>query len=140
MFPEKMTNFIEEHHVLTLAVTDGDDLWCSHAFYTFVEAEQLFVITSEDKTRHTTLIERGSNIVAGAIALETEKIGLIRGLQFKAEAIKCDRSLFNKYRFMYLKRFPYAILTSSDIWILRIIEAKFTDNRLVFGKKLIWKR
>jgi len=138
MFPEKIVDFIKEHHVLTLAVSDRSDIWCSHAFYTFVEEELLFVITSDDKTRHISLINKNPGFVAGAICLETETIGLIRGLQFKAVAEKCDDSLTNRYRLKYLKRFPYAVLKGGELWTLRITEAKFTDNRLGFGKKLLW--
>ena len=138
MFPEKIVDFIKEHHVLTLAVSDGSDIWCSHAFYTFVEGELLFVITSDEKTRHISLINKNPGLVAGAICLETETIGLIRGLQFKAVADKCDDSLTNRYRLKYLKRFPYAVLKGGELWTLRITEAKFTDNRLGFGKKLLW--
>ena len=81
-----------------------------------------------------------NNIVSGTVALETETIGMIRGLQFKANIIKCSDSLLDKNRLLYLKRFPYAILKGGDLWELEIIELKFTDNRLGFGKKLHWNR
>lgn len=138
MFPEKIVDFIKEHHVLTLAVSDGSDIWCSHAFYAFIEEELLFVITSDNKTRHISIINKNPGLVAGAICLETETIGLIRGLQFKAVANKCDDSMTSRYRLKYLKRFPYAVLKGGELWTLRITEAKFTDNRLGFGKKLLW--
>jgi len=140
MFPERIKEFIKEHHVLTLSVTDGDDLWCSHAFYAYIEEEQTFVITSEEKTRHIGLLSKNPDLVAGAICLETETIGLIRGLQFRAISSKCDDNLINRYRLRYLKRFPYAILKGGDLWLLKLTEAKLTDNRLGFGKKLLWTR
>ncbi|MFA6335269.1 MAG: hypothetical protein WCX48_06900 [Bacteroidales bacterium] len=146
MFPQQIVEFIKEHHVLTLAAANGSDIWCSHAFYAFVEEELLFVITSEEKTRHIQLaiesglyaVEPDSHTVAGAIALETEKVGMIRGLQFKAQISKCDDSYLNSYRLRYLKRFPYAILKGGDLWLLRLVEVKYTDNRLGFGKKMNW--
>ncbi|MEN6619602.1 MAG: hypothetical protein ABFC28_08970 [Rikenellaceae bacterium] len=139
MFPPEITEFIKEHHVLTLAVASGSDIWCSHAFYEFLDDELLFIITSEEKTRHIQLATASdSGTVAGAIALETEKIGLIRGLQFKAQIIKSEESLLGRYRLKYLRRFPYAILKGGDLWLLKLTEAKYTDNRLGFGKKLNW--
>ncbi len=146
MFPPRITEFIKGHHVLTLASANGSDIWCSHAFYEFMEEELLFIITSEEKTRHIQLaFESGSDTVApdlhtvaGAIALETETIGLIRGLQFKAQITKCEESYLNRYRLRYLKRFPYAILKGGDLWLLKLVEVKYTDNRLGFGKKLNW--
>lgn len=147
MFPNQIIEFIKEHHLLTLAVANGSDLWCSHAFYEFMEEENLFIITSDDKTRHIQLAlnsgpymsENGYTTVAGAIGLETEKVGMIRGLQFKAQMSKWDDSYLNTYRLRYLRRFPYATLKGGDLWLLRIVEAKFTDNRLGFGKKLNWQ-
>ena len=137
--PDRLIKFIEEHHLLTLAVSDESDIWCSHAFYVFIEEEAAFLITSEDHTRHIQLAQK-RDVIAGGIALETDKIGDIRGLQFKAVIDKCDDSFLGPYKMKYLKRFPYAILKGGDLWRLTITEAKFTDNRLGFGKKIKWSR
>ncbi|MDP3437228.1 MAG: hypothetical protein Q8S04_08290 [Bacteroidales bacterium] len=138
---KRVIEFIEEHHLVTLTAGDGTDMWSWHAFYHFSPKEMLFVITSEDKTRHIQIFRRGaSNIVSGAIGLETETIGLIRGVQFRATMEQCEGPFLNNYRLSYLKRFPYAILKGGDLWLIKICELKFTDNRLGFGKKIIWKR
>lgn len=47
-----MVEFLREHHVMTVAVSAADDIWCSHAFYVFLEDENAFLIISEEKTRH----------------------------------------------------------------------------------------
>ena len=137
----RIIEFIKEHHLAALAATDGTEIWSWHAFYVLLEEEMSFVITSEEKTRHIGIFRQGqSDIVTGAIGLETEQIGLIRGVQFNARMELCAESYVNRYRLSYLRRFPYAILKGGDLWILRITEIKFTDNRLGFGKKIIWKR
>ena len=133
--PARMAEFLREHHLLTLAVSVEDDIWCSHAFYVFLEEENAFLIISEEKTRHVK-IARKNPVVSGGIALETKRVGEIRGIQFKAIMEQCDDSIFGKYKLTYLKSFPYAIFKGGDLWLLRITEAKFTDNRLGFGKKL----
>lgn len=133
--PERVVEFLKEHHLLTLATSCNDDLWCSHAFYVYLEEENAFLIISEEKTKHIQMI-RKSKSVAGGVALETKKIGEIRGLQFKAVIEQCEESFFGKYKLLYLRNFPYAIFKGGDLWLLRITEAKFTDNRLGFGKKL----
>lgn len=137
--PDRIIRFLGEHHLLTMAASDVSDIWCSHAFYVFLEEEAAFLITSEDHTRHIKLAQK-SNVVAGGVALETDKIGEIRGLQFKAQMEICDDSLLGPYKMKYLKRFPYAILKGGDLWKLSITEAKLTDNRLGFGKKIKWSR
>ncbi len=135
----RITEFIKEHHLTTLTVAAGGDIWSWHAFYVFIEEENVFVITSEQKTRHISLfLTDPQKRVAGAIGLETEQIGLIRGVQFKAEMELCSQPFLNRYRLRYLRRFPYAVLKGGDLWVVRITELKFTDNRLGFGKKLLW--
>lgn len=136
---QRILEFINEHHLLTIASTDGADIWCASAFYAFNKDNNSFIVTSSLDTRHIKLA-LSNNIVSGTVALETETIGMIRGLQFKANIIKCSDSLLDKNRLLYLKRFPYAILKGGDLWELEIIELKFTDNRLGFGKKLHWNR
>lgn len=145
---ERIIEFIKEHHLLTLAVTDGKDVWCASAFYAFAPSLPGFVIASEEKTRHVRMalgnvppegIAGSYAMVAGTVALETEKIGMIRGLQFRAVMKKAGDSAFDEYRLLYLKRFPYALLKKGDLWLLELTEVKFTDNRLGFGKKLHWE-
>ncbi|MDD4655741.1 MAG: hypothetical protein WCR61_06170 [Bacteroidales bacterium] len=140
MLDKRVVEFINEHHVIALTVTNGRDLWSWHSFYTYLEEENLFVITSESKTRHIQILLNGGNsTVAGAIALETEKVGFIRGVQLRAVMERCSGAILNRYRLRYLKRFPYAVLVGGDLWTLKVTEVKFTDNRLGFGKKLLWK-
>lgn len=136
---DRIIEFINEHHLLSVAATNGDDLWSASAFYAFNKKNISFIITSDTNTKHIQLALT-SNIVSGIIALETETIGMIRGVQFKANILKCSDSLLDKNRLLYLKRFPYAVLKGGDLWELVITELKFTDNRLGFGKKLFWTR
>lgn len=136
---ERLTTFIKEHHVLTLAFSDfNSEIWCANAFYVFDDSIPGFIITSEERTRHIKL-SSVNNIVAGSIVLETEKIGLIRGLQFKAIIKKSGGSLFDEFRLKYLKRYPYAVLSGSSLWTIQLTEMKYTDNRLGFGTKLVYQ-
>ncbi len=139
--PKRVRDFICGHHVLTLASASNTDIWCANAFYVFVEEENLLIITSQENTRHiqvalSSVLENQVPVVSGSIVLETETIGKIQGLQFKAKLIKIEDT-FSNYKFMYLKRFPYAILKGGELWLLKFTELKFTDNRLGFGKKIL---
>lgn len=139
--PDKIAEFLREHHVLTMASHNGSEIWCANAFYAYVEDEDALIITSEDHTKHITLAVSSAKdgelpLIAGSIVLETEVVGKIRGLQFTATLEK-NEGTFSKYRLLYLKRFPYAILKGGDLWVLRFKDLKFTDNRLGFGKKIV---
>jgi uncharacterized protein YhbP (UPF0306 family) len=131
--------FIKNHHVLTLATCADSVPYCSNMFYTLLEKEFCLVFTSANDTRH--IIEVSQNpIVAGSIVLETETVGKIQGLQFCGKMINVTGKLKTKAITAYLKRFPYAVLSGTPIRIVEITYAKFTDNRLGFGKKIIWEK
>jgi uncharacterized protein YhbP (UPF0306 family) len=131
--------FIKNHHVLTLATCSGSTPYCSNMFYALLEEEFCLIFTSDKKTRH--IMEFTQNpIVAGSIVLETETAGKIQGLQFCGKMMEPSGKLKTKVITAYLKRFPYAILSGTPLWLIEITYTKFTDNRLGFGKKLIWEK
>jgi uncharacterized protein YhbP (UPF0306 family) len=142
----RIVRFLKKHHVLTLATCREGVPWCASMFYAFMggehtdfPADPTLVFTSDPATRHITEALQNQE-VAGAIALETEIIGLIRGIQFSGILIEPINSDLKKRALKaYFKRFPYAILNNSPLWVVKLHEIKFTDNRLGFGKKLLWR-
>jgi uncharacterized protein len=138
--PEKrIIEFINEHHVLTLATSVENNPWCANCFYIYLEKENCFVFTSDDKTKHVQDVLANAN-VAGSVVLETNTVGKIQGIQFKGTMEKPEKDLAAIAKRTYLKRFPYALLMKTSLWIVKPSHIKMTDNRLGFGKKLIWKK
>lgn len=135
----RISDFLKEHHVLTLATSSGNQPWCANCFYTWLEEEAAFVFTSDHDTKHIQDLSEG-NRVAGSVVLETETVGKIRGVQFTGRLYEPGNPLKKKAKKEYLKRFPYAVLMKTRLWILEVDYFKMTDNRLGFGKKLIWER
>jgi uncharacterized protein YhbP (UPF0306 family) len=74
------------------------------------------------------------------VVLETGIIGKIQGIQFSGMLELAEAEAFEKASSAYLKRFPFAALMDTTLWILPIDYLKMTDNRLGFGKKLVWER
>ncbi|MCL2502180.1 MAG: pyridoxamine 5'-phosphate oxidase family protein [Bacteroidales bacterium] len=137
---KRIIKFLKKHHVFTLATCQNGQPWCASMFYVFMEENATLVFTSDPATRHITEAMLNQNM-AGTIALETEIIGLIRGVQCSGRLLEPScLEVKKKVLRAYLKRFPYAILNTSPLWILELHEVKFTDNRLGFGKKLRWSR
>lgn len=136
-FPERMHKFIKEHHVLSLSTFGKKGLWSSSCFYVFNKAELSFIIISDSDTLHAQQVLENKE-VSGTIALETKVIGKIRGIQFLGEMLKVEDEEKKKAKNIYLRKFPYAILTSTSLWIIKLKHVKMTDNRLGFGKKLFW--
>ena len=60
--------------------------------------------------------------------------------EFNGIMEKPENVFLKKARTAYLKKFPYAVLMKTSLWDLWIIYIKMTDNRLGFGKKLIWEK
>ncbi|RLD60426.1 MAG: hypothetical protein DRI95_15545 [Bacteroidetes bacterium] len=134
---KKIIEFINEHHVLTLATSKNNQAYCSNCFYTYLEDENAFVFTSDLDTKHAQ-DALAQNYVAASIVLETKTIGKIQGIQLTGNMFKPEAELKKKAKKAYLKSFPYAALMKTNLWILKPGFIKMTHNRLGFGKKLIW--
>ena len=136
----RILDFIGNHHVLTVACASREgSLWCANAFYVYDSQEAGFIITSEEKTRHAQLFLENPS-VTGSVVLETEQVGKIQGLQFTGTVRRCDGGLFDRCRLLYLKHFPYAVFKGGEVWLISLDVIKYTDNRLGFGQKILWRR
>lgn len=138
MIDRRIVKFLKKHHVLTIATSVDNKPWCASCFYVFLEKENALVFTSDLTTRHGREFLMNT-LVAGTVALETMITGMIRGVQFEGTVSEPGPDLENITRNAYLKKFPVAMLMETHLWILRLTHIKYTDNRLGFGKKLIWK-
>jgi len=139
MIDNKILKFFRKHHVLTIATTVNNEPWCANCFYVYLEEENSLVFTTGGDTRHGK--EFGLNtLVAGTVVLETIVIGKIRGIQFQGLVSEPEGELLSKAKRAYLLRFPFAVLMDTRLWIVRLTHIKMTDNRLGFGKKLIWQQ
>lgn len=132
MIDSKITAFIEKHHLLSLCTAHENKPYCASCFYAFVESTATLVIATDvTKTRHGKEASENRD-VAGTIALETNIVGKIQGVQFTGMFTEASES----ERKAYFKRFPYALAMQPTLWSIKINYLKFTDNTLGFGKKL----
>ncbi len=136
---KKITQFIQKHHVLTLATSDADTPWCANCFYAYSETENVFIFTSDDNTKHIKDAKKNMT-VAGSVVLETSVVGKIQGIQFTGKMYLPEKDLKKKADKLYMKKYPFAKLMQTQLWILDLDFIKLTDNRLGFGKKLIWQK
>jgi len=137
MIDKRIADFIKKHHVLTVATSVDHKPWCANCFYVFIEEEEVLVFTSDGETRHGSDFVKNPNI-AGTIVLETSVIGKIQGVQFEGEVFEPVGSLASTAKKHYLKKFPFAVFMDTHLWIVKLTSIKMTDNRLGFGKKLLW--
>jgi len=131
---EKIIEFLEKHHTLSLATCKDNQLSSCTLFYAYDKQTNAFIVASDTKTEHIQNVLENQN-VAGTIHLEADIVGKIQGIQFKA-----IMSAFKDERKVYLKRFPFALALNPTLWSIAVDSLKMTDNRLGFGKKLMWTR
>ena len=133
----RISQFIKEHHILTLSTVTENKPYCATCFYAYNEQENYFIILSGEDTNHIRHIKE-NNSIAVAIALETEMVGKIRGLQMTGTIIKPEGRQMTNAKKEYRKRFPLIVVKKTDVWLLLPDFIKMTDNRLGFGKKFFW--
>ncbi len=132
---EAFEAFIKEHHILTLATSVHNHPQCATLFYVFDAKSVCFIVASSKETEHIQNALENPD-VAGAIALETQSVGTIQGLQFKGIL---EYSVSKEDASRYFKAFPYARAMKPTFWCLHVKQMKLTDNRLGFGKKIRWE-
>lgn len=131
---QKITAFIAKHHVMSLATTNCEELSVCSLFYAYDAKEFSFVVASSDETLHVKHILQNPS-VAGNILLETDEVGKIEGLQFRGIMQEVEKKEFKK---LYFQTFPYAVTMLPKLWQIKVNYFKLTDNRLGFGKKIIY--
>jgi uncharacterized protein len=137
MIDRKIISFFRKHHVLTIATTVENEPWCANCFYVYLEDENALVFTTDIETRHGKEFVKNP-LVAGSVVLETMIVGKIRGIQFQGIVSEPEGDLLSKAKWAYLKKFPPAVLMDTHLWMVKLTLIKMTDNRLGFGKKIIW--
>jgi uncharacterized protein len=137
MIDSRVIRFFRKHHVLTIATTVDNEPWCANCFYVYLEEENALVFTTSLDTRHGKEFEKNP-LVAGSVVLETIIIGKIRGIQFQGIISEPKDELLSRSKSAYLRRFPVAVLMDTRLWIVKLTCIKLTDNRLGFGKKILW--
>lgn len=139
MIDKRIISFFRKHHVLTIATTVNNEPWCANCFYVYIEDINALVFTTDHSTRHGKEFLINPS-VAGSVVLETFVTGKVRGIQFQGIVSEPDDELLAKVKGAYLRRFPVAMLMETRLWVVDLTCIKMTDNRLGFGKKIIWTK
>ena len=137
MIEKRIIKFFRKHHVLTVATSSEQEPWCANCFYVYLEEENAIVFTTDTDTRHGKEFLKNP-LVAGSVVLETMRLGKIQGIQFQGVVSEPEGEMLSKAKWAYLKKFPPAVLMDTHLWMVKLTLIKMTDNRLGFGKKILW--
>lgn len=132
---EEIDKFVKKMHLLSFCVSFDNKPYCASAFYAYDEKNSSLIFASDEKTSHIQMALKNP-ILSGIIHLDTKIVGNIKGVQLLGEFKKANE----EQKKIYFKRFPYALALKPSIWCMEISWAKFTNNKAIFGKKLIWEK
>ena len=136
---QQIIDFINEHHLLTLATSKGNTPYCCNVFYVYDVANNQLIFSTDTKTKHTKDFTLNPN-VAGSIALETKEVTKIQGVQLLGKITELKGGDLKAAKKQYLQAFPYARLMEIHLWAMQLTFIKMTHNKLGFGKKLVWEK
>jgi uncharacterized protein YhbP (UPF0306 family) len=134
---QQIIDFINEHHLLTLATSKGNIPYCCNVFYVYDVANNQLIFSTDTKTKHAQDFTLNPN-VAGSIALETKEVTKIQGVQLLGKITELKGGDLKAAKKQYLQAFPYARLMEIHLWAMQLTFIKMTHNKLGFGKKLVW--
>ena len=137
--PRPIVDLFDSHHVVALAVTDEAGPWAASCFYAFDAAAMTLIVLTSTRTRHGRAM-LATPRVSGSIAGQPKAITDIRGVQFEATAERLAGGRRAAALCHFARRHPQAAVVPTDVWALRLDGVKYTDNRIVFARKLHWSR
>ena len=136
---QQIIDFINEHHLLTLATSQNNLPYCCNVFYVYDSLNNQLIFSSDPKTKHANDFIANPN-VAGTIALETKEITKIQGVQLLGIIQELKTEELEIAKEQYIKAFSYAANMDVHLWAMPLTFIKMTHNKLGFGKKLIWEK
>ena len=150
--PKEIVEFISNNFILTLSTFDGKNPYSAPVFYLFFGNALFFL--SDKNTNHSQHILKFPT-VSVSIFRYTRNIKEIQGVQMmgickfleNTSDISQDQIfVFENYKFNlyiifneYCKLFPEAKEISSGLWGIFPYWIKFTNNKIQFGHKTIWR-
>lgn len=137
--PRPIGDFLTSHHVVGLAVIEGEVPWAASCFYAFDAAAMTLIVLTSTRTRHgQAMLTRP--LISGTVAGQPSAIASIRGLQFQARATLLAGQERQDANHRFVRRHPSAAIMPSDVWAVTLDTVKYTENKIAFARKLYWSR
>lgn len=136
---ERIASFLKEQTVVNFATSVNNQPYCASCYYAYIPGEEILAFKSDTDTKH---IEDAlkNNQVAGTVLPDKLITAKIKGIQFTGLFKKAEGPQGDKAKKGYLSKFPVSGIFRGTIWMIELSKVKFTDNTLVFGKKVLWER
>lgn len=135
---ERIMSFLSSQTNFTLAVSDNNKPYCANCFYAYDVERNRLVFKSKPETTHISIALKNPH-VAGTITPDALDKTRIQGIQFSGMIVRALEDQPEAAKTVYYKKYPFALVITGELWVIRLQNLKFTDNKLGFGKKLNWK-
>jgi len=137
--PEEISNFLNENQVATLCFTDENkNPYCINCFYVFDDENEILIFKSSPGTNHHLMIQGGHKVAGTILPMKVDVLKL-KGIQFTAEILKENHLTAYHTSTTYYKKNPFALAVPGYVWAVHLHTMKFTDNTVVFAKKMLWQ-
>ena len=139
LLQNNIKDFVHRNRVATFCFVD--ELNQPHSFSclcVFEENEVMLISKSSFGTRHEEYT-RSSTMVSGTILPEKIDIAKLQGIQFRGNTLD-ETEITPEIENAYYRKYPFGRVIGGYVWAVKIMNMKFTDNTLVFGKKSHWTR
>lgn len=141
--PPEVSDWLAQHHVMTLATQGADGPWAAAVFYAVQGDDLLFL--SSPATRHCTDLAHDARCAA-TIQGQPEDWRAIKGIQIEGRAGELHGAARDRARDAYAQRFAFvrpagapaaivAALARVRWYRLRIARLYFIDNAQGFGAR-----
>lgn len=136
---KRIWSFVKSQTVLNFATSENDIPWCASCYYALEKEFKLLVFKTDMDSRH--MKEAMKQLwVAGTVLPDKQKKGIVIGIQFQGKMVVEDEEKIKKATKRYYKKFPFAKAMDGDIAVVELTHVKLTDNKLGFGKRLVWEK
>lgn len=135
---KRIWSFVDDQTVLNFATSSNDIPWCASCYYAFDKKFKLLIFKTDMDSQH--MQEAMAQLhVAGTILPDKAKKGIVKGIQYQGKMVVDNDELMERGKKKYYKKFPFARAMDGSIVVIKLSLAKLTDNKLGFGKRLLWK-
>ena len=143
---ERLLNFLREHQVVTLAVTEADGSAYAAALFYAADDELRVYVATDPGTRHGQAMLANPH-VAGTIQRDRQRWQNIQGVQFRGLCRQFGGEERTQVWELYTARFPFlrqtgTVLTrklaKTAMWRIEPTWVRLIDNEVGFGHKQEW--
>lgn len=135
----KIVSYLSSQASLSLCCIDDGVPYCCTCFYVLDVQRMALYFSSSLNTHHASVMLKIPQ-VAGTVADQTRSVTHLQGVQYQGRVRLLADDEEKRARHLFCTSYPIAKLKKAPMWEIMLTTLKMTNNKLGFGKKLLWSR